>query len=407
MDTALEKSQDVKENKKPVIVQVIPELETGGAERGCVDVAKAIKQAGGTAIVVSQGGRLVHELNREEIRHVELPVKSKNPLVIWKNIQRLESLIHEVGADIIQARSRAPAWSAYKAAQRAGIPYMTTFHAAYKFKSRLKKFYNSVMAKGERVIAVSDFIRDHILENYEIAPENIVVIKRGIDLGLFSPVNVPSARFIQIAQKWGVPEDKKVIMLPGRLTRIKGQTVMLEALGRLKERNDFICVFVGGDQGRTEYRRELEQMTKDLGIEHLVRFADHCDDMAAAYMLADVVVNNSIVPEAFGRVIVEAQVMGKPVIVTNHGAVKETLIDGKTGWVIAPNNVDQLTASLQRALDLDDETRGRMAAAAISHVSQNFSKEKMCFDTLKVYSDLSGIGLLGDWEAPRFMEVEG
>lgn len=401
MDVALQKSQ-APAKRPPVILQVIPELETGGAERGCVDMAKAIKQAGGIPVVASVGGRLVHELNKAEIQHVTLPLKSKNPFTIWGNISKLQKLMEEVGADLVHARSRAPAWSAYKAAKRLDIPYMTSFHAPYNFKGKMKKYYNSVMARGERVIAVSDFIRTHIEKNYDTPAEHIRVIQRGIDLGIFSPVNVPSARFIQIAEKWGVAEDKKVIMLPGRLTRWKGQTVLLEALAKIKDRKDVLCVFVGSDQGRSDFRRELDQMVKDLGVEHMVIFADHCDDMAAAYMLADVVVNNSLDPEAFGRVIVEAQAMGKPVIVTNHGAVRETIVNGRTGWAVEPGNVEQLAAALRQALDLDDTARGHIAADAIGHVSHNFSKEKMCFDTLCVYAEILGVTITGDWDHPKF-----
>ncbi|HEV7368894.1 glycosyltransferase family 4 protein [Arenibaculum sp.] len=371
----------------PVVLQVLPSLVTGGAERGAIDVAVALAQAGGTPIVASAGGPMVRELDRWGIRHVALPLASKNPLVMRRNAGRLAELIGETGARIVHARSRAPAWSALFAARRTGARFMTTFHAPYNFDGRLKRLYNSVMARGERVIAISEFIRAHILENYDTDPAAIRVIHRGIDVDLFSPERVSQERLIQLARAWGVPDDRHVVMLPGRLTRWKGQLVLVEALARLGRR-DICCLLVGSDQGRTGYRREIEEAVARHDLGGVVRIVDHCSDMPAAYLLADVVVNASSDPEAFGRVIVEAQAMGKPVIVSNHGAVRETVLAGETGWVVPPGDPAALAAALDEALSLDAGARDALAAQARAFVTGRFTRERMCRDTLAVYAEL-------------------
>jgi glycosyltransferase involved in cell wall biosynthesis len=372
---------------RPVVLQVLPALVTGGAERGAIDVAAALHQAGGTPLVASAGGPMARELERWRIPHFTLPLDSKNPLVMRRNVDRLSRIIREHNVDIVHARSRAPAWSALGAARRTGVPFMTTFHAPYNFSGKLKRFYNSVMAKGDRVIAISEFIRDHILASYEIDPARIRVIHRGIDINNFSPDRVSPERVIQLAKAWRLPDDHQVIMLPGRLTRWKGQTVLIDALAKLGRR-DVLCLMVGSDQGRTGYRQELEEQTKRLGLESVVRLVDHCNDMPAAYMLADVVVSASSDPEAFGRVIVEAQAMGRPVIVTNHGAVRETVIAGETAWAVPPNDADALAEALADALGLDADQRAILSERAMNYVNARFTRDRMCSDTLAVYDEL-------------------
>jgi glycosyltransferase involved in cell wall biosynthesis len=372
---------------RPVVLQVLPALVTGGAERGAIDVAAALHQAGGTPLVASAGGPMARELERWRIPHFTLPLDSKNPLVMRRNVDRLSRIIREHNVDIVHARSRAPAWSALGAARRTGVPFMTTFHAPYNFSGKLKRFYNSVMAKGDRVIAISEFIRDHILASYEIDPARIRVIHRGIDINNFSPDRVSPERVIQLAKAWRLPDDHQVIMLPGRLTRWKGQSVLIDALAKLGRR-DVLCLMVGSDQGRTGYRQELEEQTKRLGLESVVRLVDHCNDMPAAYMLADVVVSASSDPEAFGRVIVEAQAMGRPVIVTNHGAVRETVIAGETAWAVPPNDADALAEALADALGLDADQRAILGERAMNYVNARFTRDRMCSDTLAVYDEL-------------------
>ncbi|MBI1209710.1 MAG: glycosyltransferase [Azospirillum sp.] len=370
-----------------VVLQVLPGLVTGGAERGCIDVAVALAQAGGSPVVASSGGPMVRELDRAGIPHLTLPLDSKHPWQLYRNIGRLATIIREMGVDIVHARSRAPAWSAWYAARRTGVHFMTTFHAPYNFDGRWKLAYNSIMARGERVIAISDFIRQHILAYYATPPEAIRVIHRGIDRAIFAPDRVPALRLIQLARSWRLPDDRKVILLPGRLTRWKGQIDFIEALTRLG-RQDISAVLVGSDQGRTGYRRELEQLIEQRGLQGVVFIVDHCNDMPAAYMMANVVVSASREPEAFGRVIVEAQAMGRPVVVTGIGAVQETVVPGETAWVVPPRDPPALAEAIAAALELSPEQRSHRAERAIAHVGDRFTREKMCSETLGVYYEL-------------------
>lgn len=378
-------------NGKPVILQVIPTLVTGGAERGCIDMAAAIQRAGGTAIVVSAGGPMARELERYGARHITLPVQSKNPFTIRRNANRLVEIIREYRVDLIHARSRAPAWSAMWAARRTGIPFVTTFHAPYNFKSRLKRWYNSVMAQGDRIICVSGFVYDHVATSYGVGADRLRLIHRGVDVENMAPDKVTQARMAQLIQQWRLPEDQRIVLLPGRLTRWKGQTVVIDAIARLG-RKDVRAVLVGGDQGRTDYRAELENQIRLAGLEGQVSIVGHCNDMAAAYMLSDVVVSASIEPEAFGRIIAEAQAMGRPVIVSNLGAVKETVIDGTTGLVVPPNDPEALAKAIQVVLDLDPLQRQAVGMDGMQHVRANFTKAGMCRATLSVYVELLAKG---------------
>lgn len=373
--------------RPPVVLQVLPNLMTGGAERGCIDVAIALAESGATPIVASAGGQMVRELDRAGIPHITLPLDSKNPWRIRRNIREIVKIIDDFGVDIVHARSRAPAWSAYFACVGTGARFMTTFHAPYNFKSRLKRWYNSVMARGERVIAISSFIRDHILENYRIDPARIRLIHRGIDTHIFAPEMVNSARLIQLAEQWRLPDDRPIILLPGRLTRWKGQTVLIDALAKLG-RKDICALLVGSDQGRTGFRKELEEQIRRLGLEGVVRMTDHCNDMAVAYRLATVVVSPAIEPEAFGRVIVEAQAMGKPVIISASGACRETVLEGETGWVVPPGDSDALASALEAALSMTQEQMDAVAERAIDFVNERYTKERMCSQTLDVYAEL-------------------
>jgi glycosyltransferase involved in cell wall biosynthesis len=370
------------------ILQVLPALGAGGGvERGTIEIAQAIVNAGGRALVASAGGNRAHEVKRVGAEHIELPLHSKNPFVMYGNVGRLQRVIRDYKVDIVHARSRAPAWSAYYAAKRTGVPFMTTFHGTYNAGNALKRRYNSIMTRGERVIAISRFIGGHLHQNYGVPAGRIRIIHRGVNLDRFDPAKVTAERVAALANQWRLGDGLPVIMLPGRLTRWKGQTMLIEAIRNLG-RSDIRCLLVGSDQGRSDYRHELETRVQQLGLGGVVRIVDHCDDMPAAYMLTDVVVSASTDPEAFGRVVVEAQALGRPVIASDHGGARETVIEGETGWLFPPGDVEALTRALDKVLSLPDETRAVLAARAIQNVRENFSQESMCTKTLDVYNEV-------------------
>ncbi len=373
--------------KTPAVVQIIPELETGGAEQGTIDVAVAIKKYGWKSIVVSHGGAKVADLQRAHVEHVTLPVHSKNPWTILRNAKRIERLVRADGVDIIHVRSRAPAWSALLAARRTGRPLVTTFHGTYNAGNRLKHLYNSAMVRGDRVIAISNFIADHVRERFNVDDSRLVTVPRGINLERFDPATVTAERMIKLSTEWRLPDGAEVAMLPGRLTRWKGHMVLLEALEEIG-RDGVFALIVGDDQGRTEYRGELEAKIKALKVEDRVRIIDTCKDMPAAYMLADVVVSASTDPEAFGRVPVEAQAMGRPLVATRHGGARETVDDGKTGWLVRPNDSKALAWGIRAALQMDAEKRAEMAELARAWVEERFTVDRMCAETMAVYRSL-------------------
>jgi len=375
--------------RPPTILQVLPALETGGVERGTIDIAGALKDAGWRPLVASSGGTMVHELERIGADHFEMPLHSKNPYVMHRNISRLRALIETEGVDIVHARSRAPAHSAIAAARQANVRFMTTFHATYNFATPPKRWYNSVMAKGERVIAISNALKDHILENYTFNPNRIRVIHRGIDLERFDPARVSAERVIQLSREWRLPDGVPVVLLPGRLTGWKGQTVLIEALAKLGHKQ-IRCLLVGSDQGRDGYRRSLEELARRLDVEGVVHIVGECRDMPAAYMLADVVVSASTDPEGFGRVMVEAQAMGRPIIASDHGASREIVRHGNTGWLFPPGDVRMLSERIAHAIRLDEEHRHRIAGEAIQNARENFDRVLMCNATLDVYRELLG-----------------
>ncbi|HYB08687.1 MAG TPA: glycosyltransferase family 4 protein [Alphaproteobacteria bacterium] len=373
--------------ERPTVLQVLPALHTGGAERGCVDVATALVRSGGRALVASSGGPLVRELTRAGAEHIVLPLASKNPFVMRKNVGRLVDLVERNNVDIVHARSRAPAWSAIAAARRTGRPFLTTFHGKYSEGNYLKRLYNSVMVRGELVIAISEHIETLIQTRYGVDPARIRLIPRGIDLEVFNPAHVAPSRLVQLARQWRLQDGMPVIMLPGRLTRWKGHHVLLDALARLG-RLDVRCVLVGSDQGRSRYRRELERRILRLGLTPIVHIVDHCNDMAAAYMLSDVVVSASTEPEPFGRVTVEAQAMGRPVIASDHGGSREIVIASEMSWLTTPGDAEALAEALSQALALDPRVRERLAESVIARAHEQFAKETMCERTLAVYDEL-------------------
>lgn len=371
----------------PTVLQVLPALVSGGVERGTVDVARALVEAGWRAIVVSRGGPMVHELERVGATHVTLPVHSKNPLTWRATYGRLVDLIWHEGVDLVHARSRMPAWLAWRAARRNRVPFVTTFHQRPAAATALKRAYNSVMVKGERVIAISHYVADRLIADYGLDPARLRVIQRGVDLGLFDPDRVSAERLVRLAERWRVPDGVPVIMLPARVTQWKGHGLLVEALARL-ELGSFHCLMVGEDGGRRSVKAALEPKIARLGLTPHIHFVGRCDDMPAAYKMADVVVSASLDPEPFGRVMIEAQAMGRPIVAADHGGARETVLPGETGWLVKPNDAAALADGIRAALALDGPARDRLAARAVGHVRGNFSRYQMCARTLAVYSEL-------------------
>lgn len=383
--------------KANVILQVIPDLVTGGAERTTIDVAAAIVQAGGTALVASEGGQMVAELEAVGARHITLPVKSKNPLTIWKNAGRLQKIIEAEGVGLIHARSRAPAWSALLAARRCNIPFVTTYHGIYNQKGPLKAVYNSVMARGDAVIANSAYTARLIAERHPFAKDRIDVIHRGSDLSALAPGAVTDARKAALAAAWGLEPRRQVILQLARVTGWKGQRIVIDAMAALKEAGLTapVAILAGDAQGREDYVSELKSKIAGYGLEDQVKLVGHCADVPAALALADLSVVASTAAEAFGRAAVEAQAACVPVIVSDLGAVPETVLappevadEDRTGWRVPPGDPKALAEAIRHALDMSQEERLALISRARAHVTEKFSVETMCAKTLAVYERL-------------------
>lgn len=370
-----------------VILQLIPELDAGGAERTTIEIAEAVTRAGGRCLVASRGGRLEEALADAGGELIRLDMKSKNPVTLWRNAARLARVIEAEGIDIVHARSRAPAWSGRWAARRAGAHFVTTYHGTYSTGTGLKRTYNSVMASGERVIANSHFIADHVRAEHGVGEDRLRVIPRGVDLDVFDPEAVSPQRVAQMRARWGAESDEAVILLPGRLTRWKGQAFMIEALaGWSGAGRPLRLVCIGDAQGRDAYQDELAAKAEAAGVTLVL--PGHESDMAAAYLAADVVVCPSLQPEAFGRTAAEAQAMGAPVIAADHGGAREVVADGETGWRAAPGDLEAWRAALHTALPLTPEARAKLTAQARTRVIELFSKRALQESTLQVYREL-------------------
>jgi glycosyltransferase involved in cell wall biosynthesis len=374
------------EGRPPAVLQILPGLVTGGAERGTVEVAGALVAAGWTSYVASAGGPLEQDLVRAGASHFAMPLASKNPLVMRRNTIALARLIRRLSIDIVHARSRAPAWSAWSASRATGSHFVTTFHNAYGADAVLKRRYNSVMAKGERVIAISHFVADHVAAVYGVGLDRLRTIPRGVDINVFDPARMGAHRMITLARQWRLPDGAPIVMLPGRLTRWKGGLDLIAAIAALGRR-DICCVLVGAEQ-RRGFRHELEAAIEGNGLGGLFRIAEDCRDMPAAYMLADVVVSASNEPEGFGRIMVEAQAMGRPVVATDHGGARETVVPGFTGWLVPVRDPAALAAAIGEALSLGADERERLARRAIAHVKARFTHQAMCARTIEVYEEL-------------------
>lgn len=371
------------------LLQVIPEMETGGAEQTVIDIAQAVVHAGGRAFVASRGGRMTARLEADGGRLAQMPVQSKNPLVMLGNAARLVDLIRRENITLVHARSRAPAFSALWAAHVTGVPFVATYHGIYNARSGLKRWYNAVMTKGDLVIANSDYTRDHVVAEHDLDPARVISIPRGVDLARFDPRKVTPSRIQALRDLWGLPspDSRRIFVLGGRITRLKGHLTIIAAAARLKAegRDDFLILFVGDDQGRTEYRHEVEDAIGAAGLDDNIKLVGHCDDMPAAYRLADFALLPSIQPESFGRTAVEPQAMGRPVLVSDHGGARETVIEGGTGWRFPPGDVAAWTEGLLTAMDTSAARRRAMGEAGLARAKKLYSVEAMCEATLAVY----------------------
>ena len=379
---------------QPVVLQVVPALETGGAESTTVDVARAVVAAGGRAIVASRGGRMVAELEAAGGTHFEMAVHSKNPVVMALNVERLARLIAREKVGLVHARSRAPAWSALAAARRAKIPFVTTYHSRVHEKPRLKVFYNSVMTRGDAVIANSQFTAGRIRAIHAPDEARIFTVPRGVDIDGLAPEAVAPGRVEALCGRWGLDGDAGTVFLhPARLTRWKGQSVSIEAARLLRTRGvtGFSVLLAGDAQGRDNYAAGLRQEILLADLEAHVRLVGHCDDMAAAYALSDVVLSPSIEAEPFGRTAVEAQAAARPVIVSDAGGQRETVLTAAgaaTGLCVPPGDAGALADAMAQLIALGPEGRAAMGARGRAHAAAHYSVAAMCNTTLGIYARL-------------------
>ncbi len=396
---------------RPTILQIIPKLETGGAERTVVEVCAAITRAGGRALVAAEDGRMAADVRAAGGEIINLPMASKNPLQMLANARRLKQLIKSDNINLLHARSRAPAWSALLAARRAGVPFVTTYHGAYSERGRLKRLYNGVMARADRVIANSEFTANLIRTRYGTEPARIAVIHRGIDPAAYDATAIAPERLERLRTSWGIDPTTRVVLVAARLSPQKGQSVVIDAAGRLglafpgNLSTPVAIIFAGDAQGRDDYVRDLDQRIAAHRLGGIVKRVGHVADMPAAYALAHVALLPSILPEAFGRASIEAQASGVPVIATRLGAPPETVravpdvpAGTETGWLVTSNDADALAGALAEALALSPAAHAAMAARARINATTNFTLARLQRQTLTVYDNLLGTRLADQFD---------
>lgn len=365
------------------ILQVVPELNSGGVERGTIDVSRFLHTKGVNNIVVSNGGSMLSELKEIGTEHIKLPMHTKNPFKILYNAIRLKAIIERRKINIVHARSRAPAWSAYIACWLTGARFVTTFEGAYNAMHPLKRWYNSVMLKGLYTIAVSQYIKKHIETRYHHL-ENVEVINRGVDTKFFDPKAITEERKEAMRQNLGIRKDVRVILMPARFTEGKGHIYLLNALKLYK--GDYIALFVGHcKESKKEYRDNLLHLIKEYKLEHKVFLHDAVADMPALYSLANVVIVPSQQPESFGRIVIESYAMQVPVIATNIGAPADIIKDGITGWLCKSNDSYSLVEKLQIVMELDEKAKDKVLKNATKELLAHYTVDKMCSYTLDLY----------------------
>ncbi|MGI9485709.1 MAG: glycosyltransferase family 4 protein [Geminicoccaceae bacterium] len=378
--------------KGPKVLQVLPALGPGGVERGTIDISRYLIGQSWTPLVASNGGEHETDLAEMGAVNINLPVHSKNPMIIHKNIKRLAQVIRNHDIQLVHARSRAPAWSAYYAAKRAGVPFLTTFHSLYSGgENFLKRGYNAIMTSGDRVIAISDYVADHVIKRYGVDNDRLRVIPRGVDLKEFDPKEIDEARVAKLREDWQLDAKKHIIMLPARISERKGHTWLLHALKKLWEggkAKDTICIMVGNRPAGSAYADRVEKKIIELKLENRVWLVGPTNDMPAAYKLADIVVIPSTGPEAFGRTSIEAQAMGKPVIATDDWGLSETIMPAATGWLVQPEDADHLANALDLALAMPEDAKERLASRCRRFVDRHYSLTRMGKSTVSVYREL-------------------
>ena len=381
-------------SSKIKILQVIPKLGYGGAETGCFDLAHYLHEHNCKSYIVTSGGPLLKYINKKKVKILRLPVQSKNPILILLNSILLTLIIFFLNVDIVHARSRAPAWSCLIATKLTRRKFVTTFHGTYNFKSDIKKWYNSVMVRSDLIIAGSNFIFSHIKENYSKYLSNkkkFLVIFRGINTDYFNPKKIKESDKNLLKKKWNITDEKKIILLPGRLTEWKGQEMFIEAISLLKKNLseiEFIAVILGSDQGRKIYKKKLIRLVEQHRLSGNVIFVDHLELMPIAYEISTVIVSSSIEPEAFGRVSVEAQSMEKPIVASNIGGSNETIINDKTGFLFKAGDSKKLSEKLKEVLNLSELTLNGIGAEGRKNIIAKFNVEKMCNTTYSEYKKL-------------------
>ena len=381
-------------SSKIKILQVIPKLGYGGAETGCFDLAHYLHERNCKSYIVTSGGPLLKYINKKKVKILRLPVQSKNPILILLNSILLTLIIFFLNVDIVHARSRAPAWSCLIATKLTRRKFVTTFHGTYNFKSDLKKWYNSVMVRSDLIIAGSNFIFSHIQENYSKYLSNkkkFLVIFRGINTDYFNPKKIKESDKNLLKKKWNITDEKKIILLPGRLTEWKGQEMFIEAISLLKKNLseiEFIAVILGSDQGRKIYKKKLIRLVEQHRLSGNIIFIDHLELMPIAYEISTVIVSSSIEPEAFGRVSVEAQSMEKPIVASNIGGSNETIINDKTGFLFKAGDSKNLSEKLKEVLNLSELTLNGIGAEGRKNIIAKFNVEKMCNTTYSEYKKL-------------------
>ena len=376
------------------VLQVIPKLGYGGAETGCYDIAHYLNENDCKSYIITSGGELTKFINKKKVKLIRLPVQSKNPIIILFNAIIISLIIIFCNINIVHARSRAPAWSCFLATKITGRKFVTTFHGTYNFNSKIKKFYNSVMARSDLIIAGSNFIFSHINENYSKylnANKKFLVIFRGINTDYFDPSTTLEKDEDNLFKSWELKVGKKIILFPGRLTSWKGQEMFLDSINKVNIQlghDAFIAVILGSDQGRELYKKKLIRLVEQYRLTNQVKFIEHFKNMPIAYKISNFVVSASIEPESFGRISVEAQSMQKPILASNIGGSKETIIDNKTGILFESGNSEEMSKKIIELLNLDESTLNQMGIEGRKNVINKFNVEKMCFSTYSEYKKL-------------------